>query len=86
VFPNQSFARGVAHLQSGDRVVLFTDGVTEASDAHDEEFGDGRLVRLLQENSSSTANEIQAKILEAAGAFCRGRWHDDATLLVLAVS
>jgi sigma-B regulation protein RsbU (phosphoserine phosphatase) len=86
VFPNQSFARGVAHLQSGDRVVLFTDGVTEASDAHDEEFGDGRLVRLLQENSSSTANEIQAKILEAAGAFCRGLWHDDATLLVLAVS
>jgi sigma-B regulation protein RsbU (phosphoserine phosphatase) len=86
VFPNQSFGLGLTHLEPGDRVVLFTDGVTEAIDAQEEEFGEERLVHLLQENTASTANEIQAKILEAAGTFCRGHWHDDATLLVLAVS
>jgi phosphoserine phosphatase RsbU/P len=85
-FPNQTFAMGTARLEPGDRMVLFTDGVTEASDAEDQEFGEERLVRLLEENCISTAKEIQAKILQAAGDFCRGVWHDDATLLILAVS
>jgi phosphoserine phosphatase RsbU/P len=86
VFPNQTFALGTTRLEQGDRLVLYTDGVTEAADGHDQEFGDERLVRLLQENSSRSANEIQAKILLDVGDFCGGRWHDDATLLVLAVS
>ncbi len=84
-FPNQTFAMGTTRLEPGDRVVLFTDGVTEAADAEDQEFGEERLVRLLQENCISTAKEIQAKILQAAGEFCRGAWQDDATLLILAV-
>jgi phosphoserine phosphatase RsbU/P len=86
VFPTQTFALGATQLRVGDRLVLYTDGVTEAADIHDEEFGDERLVRLLQANSSSSANEIQARILQNVGEFCGGRWHDDATLLVLAVS
>jgi phosphoserine phosphatase RsbU/P len=86
VFPNQKFAMGTTRLKPGDRMVLFTDGVTEATDSDDQEFGDERLVRLLRENCVSTAQEMQVKILQAAGDFCRGSWHDDATLLVLAVS
>jgi phosphoserine phosphatase RsbU/P len=86
VFPNQKFAMGTTRLEPGDRMVLFTDGVTEATDSEDQEFGDQRLVRLLKENSLATAQEMQVKILQAAGDFCRGVWHDDATLLVLAVS
>jgi phosphoserine phosphatase RsbU/P len=86
VFPTQKFAQGTTRLKPGDRVVLFTDGVTEASDPDQEEFGEERLVRLLRENAASTANELQAKIMRAAGDFCQGHWHDDATLLVLAVS
>jgi len=43
-------------------------------------------VRLLQQNAASTADELQAKILKAAGDFCHNHWQDDATLLVLAVS
>jgi len=86
VFPSQKFTRGTMRLERGDRVVLFTDGVTEASDPDDEEFGEERLVRLLQQNTGSSANELQAKIMQSAGDFCRGHWHDDATLLVLAVA
>jgi phosphoserine phosphatase RsbU/P len=86
IFPNQPFATGTAHLRPGDRVILYTDGVTEATDDHEEEFGEERLVSLLQENRMSTANQLQAKILGAAGEFCQGHWHDDATLLILAVA
>ena len=86
VFPNQTFAVGTMQLEPGDRVVLFTDGVTEASNSQDEEFGEQRLVRVLEENRNSSAQEIQKKILDAAAEFCHHNWRDDATLLILAVS
>jgi sigma-B regulation protein RsbU (phosphoserine phosphatase) len=86
VFPNQTFAAGAAQLAPGDRVILFTDGVTEASDAAGEEFGEVRLLGLLREHGAAAVAVLQAKILTAAGEFSRGHWHDDATLLVLGVS
>lgn len=85
IFPQQSFATGSARLSAGDRVVLFTDGVTEAYDPDGEEFGETRLLELLREDPSAPPAALQEKILGAAGAFSRGHWHDDATLLVLAV-
>ena len=86
VFPKQKFATGAARLVSGDRLILFTDGVTEACDAVEEEFGEVRLLRLLQEHRAATASALQEKILAVAGEFSQGHWHDDATLLVIAVS
>jgi len=86
VFPNQAFAAGTAQLMPGDRVIFFTDGVTEAYDAAGEEFGEARLLKLLQEHRTAAAVTLQEKILAAAGDFSRGLWHDDATLLILAVS
>ena len=85
VFANQTFQADVAELRRGDRVVLFTDGVTEASNAEDEEFGEERLLRVLQENRGVSARELQKKILQTASEFCGGIWRDDATLLVVAV-
>lgn len=86
IFPQQSFAVGTARLAAGDRVVLYTDGVTEAYDGAGEEFGELRLLSLLQEHRDARASALQERILSAAGAFSRGHWHDDATLVVLAVS
>jgi phosphoserine phosphatase RsbU/P len=85
VFPQQSFSSGSARLAPGDRVILFTDGVTEAYDDQGEEFGEARLFEVLRQNRSAAPSALQEKILGAAGAFSRGHWHDDATLLVLAV-
>src|SRR6266404_5814054 len=86
VFANLRFESGAVELQSGDRLVLYTDGVTEAWNSEDEEFGEERLLRVLQENPTRTAAEIQAKILQAASEFSHGIWQDDATLLVVAVN
>src|SRR6266404_1207600 len=86
VCANLRFESGVVELQSGDRLVLYTDGVTEAWNSEDEEFGEERLLRVLQENPTRTAAEIQAKILQAASEFSHGIWQDDATLLVVAVN
>src|ERR1700730_3052400 len=86
IFPNQSFALGTIRLEPGDRLVLFTDGVTEAGNTEGEEFGEERLVRLLNENRGASAKEIEKKILGAAAEFSRRNWQDDATLLILVVS
>jgi sigma-B regulation protein RsbU (phosphoserine phosphatase) len=85
VFSSPDYELGSAQLSPGDRVVLFTDGVTEAANLAGEEFGEARLLRLLQDHRALSADELQAKILAAAGEFSGGHRQDDATLLVLAV-
>jgi phosphoserine phosphatase RsbU/P len=85
IFPDQTYALGTVQLEPGDRVVLYTDGVTEANNPAGEEFGEERLLALLREHRASSAGELQKMILAAAGEFSGGHWHDDATLLVLAV-
>lgn len=85
VFAGENYEMGLAQLAPGDRVILFTDGVTEARSPAGEEFGEARLLRLLEDHRKLSAHELQAKILAAVAEFSGGRWQDDATLLVLAV-
>jgi phosphoserine phosphatase RsbU/P len=86
VFTNQTFKSDAIRLRTGDRMVLFTDGVTEACNAEDEEFGEERLLNVLQESRGHTATEIQKKILQATSEFSHAPLRDDATLLVVAVN
>src|ERR1700676_1567282 len=85
VFASRGYEMGSAQLSPGDRVLLFTDGVTEACNLAGEEFGEARLLRLLEDQRTLSADELQAKILAVVSEFSGGLWQDDATLLVLAV-
>jgi phosphoserine phosphatase RsbU/P len=85
IFQMQTFAGGVYELRPGDRMVLFTDGVTEARQHEGEEFGEARLLQVLAANSGAGANDLQEAILRAAGEFCGGEWHDDATIVAIVV-
>jgi phosphoserine phosphatase RsbU/P len=85
VFHNGIYAQGEVRLGSGDRLVLFTDGVAEASNHQDEEFGEERLTRLLVDNRSLGAEELQKAILSAVTRFCAGNFRDDVTLIVVSV-
>jgi sigma-B regulation protein RsbU (phosphoserine phosphatase) len=86
VFAGRNYETGSAQLSAGDRVILFTDGVTEACNPAGEEFGEARLLRLLEDHRTLSANELQAKIIAVVAEFSGSRWQDDATLLVLAVA
>jgi len=85
VFGEQSYEPGRIQLVPGDRVVLFTDGVTEACNPDGEEFGEARLLALLEEHRALPASAIQEKIVAAISEFSAGHRTDDATLLVLAI-
>ena len=74
-----------AHLEAGDRLVLYTDGLTEAMDADEQEFGEARLVELGTRNIALNAAELLATIRKEVSAFSGGSFQDDFTLVVVAV-
>jgi poly(hydroxyalkanoate) granule-associated protein len=81
------YEEGLAPLQAGDVIVLFTDGVSEAMDAHGVDYGEERLERLI----CATRNKPPAGILEAISEDVRRHaggapQSDDITMMVLRVS
>ncbi len=84
VLPDASYEQGRVSIGAGDRLVLFTDGITEARQADDTEFGEERLIALAVENRACSAPALQARLAEAVALFTGGTFQDDATLIVLA--
>jgi len=70
-------------LREGDKLLLFTDGVTEARDASGEEFGEQRLQECLRSYRGSNAAELRTMILNEVRHFCADDFEDDATLMVM---
>ena len=71
-------------LRPGDVLVLYTDGVTEAINDREEEFGEERLLKVITENRSQSASALLEQILAAITAFAGDRpQHDDITLMIL---
>jgi len=83
-FEDWSAGQGEIPLESGDRLALYTDGITEASNADGDEFGYERLSELLSRERAGTASDIHARLLAEAIRFASDSFADDATLLVLA--
>ncbi|MGI8919592.1 MAG: PP2C family protein-serine/threonine phosphatase [Pyrinomonadaceae bacterium] len=85
VFPEQTYTTQTVPLCAGDCLVLFTDGVTEAMNADDEQFGEERLQELLLTFAHLSAAELREKIIGAVTEFGNGSFYDDVTLLVLKI-
>jgi sigma-B regulation protein RsbU (phosphoserine phosphatase) len=79
-----TYEAGTVPLGAGDRLVLYTDGITEARNDADEEFGDERLEALAVEHRGCSAPALQARLVDAVASFTGRRFTDDATLMVLA--
>lgn len=68
----------------GDRLILFTDGVTEAINSIGEEFSSRRIMQLSQQSLDGTSEELNARILGAMENFTGKRQQeDDVTLLTI---
>lgn len=71
-------------LEADDLLVMYTDGVTDAVNAANEEFGEERLEALVRAKCGATAEEVIADVDRAVTEFAGGRQQfDDFTLLVL---
>ena len=69
-------------LASGDVLVIYTDGISEAGPNEGEEFGDDRLIVTTRKHELQSAAEILDKILSDVRQVSRGRQADDMTLIV----
>jgi sigma-B regulation protein RsbU (phosphoserine phosphatase) len=71
-------------LANNDVVVFYTDGITEAINGKEEQFGQERLITLVAQNSGLPAQELIDKIKNAVIDFTQGQpQFDDLTLIVL---
>lgn len=85
LFENVEYQDRVVPLCPGDCLILTTDGVTEAADSSDDEFGQSRIVAAALGALPSGVHAIRVKILEEVTAFCKGDFHDDASLMAVVV-
>jgi sigma-B regulation protein RsbU (phosphoserine phosphatase) len=86
VLPDWKYKDFAVQLSAGDRLLLFTDGVTEAANAQFEEFGNARIIQsVLAKDGTVTALATQRKIMEEVTTFCGSNFQDDATILIAAI-
>jgi sigma-B regulation protein RsbU (phosphoserine phosphatase) len=86
IFPDQVYHEQTYRLVPGDRLVLYTDGITEAHNERGEMFGLARLDKVL-ENCAIGAADILESVLSALKEFTGSQAiHDDRTLLVAKIS
>ena len=84
LMPEGSWAQGQVRLELGDLLVLFTDGISEAMSAADEEWGVDRLVAALRTTCSAPSRVTLDSLMASADAFVAGApQHDDMTLIVM---
>src|SRR6266851_4221344 len=81
--PDEICELASADLTSGDVLVLYTDGVTEAENRLGQEFGMERLSATVRRGSSLSAEDLMTNIYNAAADFCGDDFHDDVTILVV---
>ena len=82
-FPRARFDQGQLTLGPGETILIFTDGLTEAMNSAEEEFGEVRLVDLLEANLDRSVHELANLIEETVMDYVEpGSLHDDLTLIV----
>ena len=86
MFPEMSYDEAIVELWPGDVLLAFTDGVPEAHNPENEEFGEDRLQQLLRQTAHLPASEISARLSEEIKDWIRdAEQYDDLTFIVMKV-
>ena len=82
-FPQWVYEQSELQMRSGDKLLLFTDGLVEACNADEEPFGEHNLIRIARESPDSSAEELMGLLMRAASQHSGEHFQDDASLIVL---
>jgi serine phosphatase RsbU (regulator of sigma subunit) len=82
LFEDWDCQTGERSLFPGDIVALYTDGITEAFNDADEEFGEERLVAVLQRNRDVPCSQLLNAVVDEVRKHSRREQHDDITMIV----
>jgi phosphoserine phosphatase RsbU/P len=86
MFSDAAYDENTIHAKSGDVFVFFSDGIVDASNQRDEQFGRVRIEKVIAENTDKNAQQIVDALFDAANKFSAGApVFDDQTVVVLKV-
>ena len=86
IFPDTGYRQFALPLEPGDRLFVYTDGITEAFNPEGELFGKDRLKDILDQNGSIPLSELKSAVLRALQQYTnKGLTHDDITLIALEI-
>ena len=72
------------NAESGDKIVLYTDGIVEARDAGGDEFGVDRIIKNISKNYSMSGETVLISITDDLKSFTNiDEMKDDATLIII---
>ena len=84
ILPSAEFELGEIHLDPGESLIIYSDGVTEAVNMQDEEFGIERLSNVVSKNLQSSAAGLRDKVESELSAFTlTAPANDDITLVIV---
>jgi phosphoserine phosphatase RsbU/P len=84
LFPNVPYQQGSFAMEPGDIFVGFTDGISEAMNPQEEEWGEERLIPAVEKNADRSAADLIPALMAEADRFASGApQHDDMTLVVV---
>ena len=83
VFPENVYEQAELALAPGDRLVFYTDGITEARNPEGDEYGEERLAAAAIAARALPVEEIKDALFADVTAFSHGKFEDDATLIVV---
>ena len=82
LFPEWPCRTAELHLHPGDLFAIYTDGITEALNQRDQEFGEERLLDVMQRARNLSPSQIVSTVFEEVRRFTGGQQYDDVTLIV----
>lgn len=86
ILPDTPYDQPAIRFTTGDRMVLYSDGVIEAPDAHDDFFSLPRLIDILNRTNTLSPAQQKREILSELRGHTGDRWtHDDVTLIVVEI-
>lgn len=86
IFPDVTYEQAEITLRPGDRLLFYTDGITEARNPEGDEYGEDRLAQAASGVRSKGADAIKDAVLADVNGFTNGKFEDDATLIVVGIA
>jgi serine phosphatase RsbU (regulator of sigma subunit) len=85
IFGDWKYEEQEVRVRSGDRILMYTDGITENRNETGEEYGEDRLCSLVRAFEDIDAARLVEEVIRGANEFSNGNFEDDLTVVAVSI-